>query len=294
MSTLKDNSLLLKKEIKKNFELFSQDNNGIIETEQLNDFINRINSKKKSPFIYNSIKNLTAMKKRENDEGITSEELISYIDNQLNDDKSNEGLKNIFDVFCDSNTGNISWNTFPLIAKELGNNEIAEKLFNIIKQSKMHTKELNFKEFYDIMNNDNETINKTYTFKNNETSEYSENINYNNLNINEYLEDYEEKPTYKQRKLLQKQSGENESDITYSSKKSLQENDDININVEEKFYNNDNNEKTEDNDKSNKRYHRRYRSKKVKSNYNENIENENININNNKSYTKYRKKHPNY
>ena len=35
MSTLKDNSLLLKKEIKKNFELFSQDNNGIIETEQL-------------------------------------------------------------------------------------------------------------------------------------------------------------------------------------------------------------------------------------------------------------------
>ena len=125
MSTLKDNSLLLKKEIKKNFELFSQDNNGIIETEQLNDFINRINSKKKSPFIYNSIKNLTAMKKRENDEGITSEELISYIDNQLNDDKSNEGLKNIFDVFCDSNTGNISWNTFPLIAKELGNNEIA-------------------------------------------------------------------------------------------------------------------------------------------------------------------------
>jgi Ca2+-binding EF-hand superfamily protein len=297
MSTLKDNSLLLKKEIKKNFELFSQDNNGIIETEQLNDFINRINSKKKSPFIYNSIKNLTAMKKRENDEGITSEELISYIDNQLNDDKSNEGLKNIFDVFCDSNTGNISWNTFPLIVKELGNNEIAEKLFNIIKQSKMHTKELNFKEFYDIMNNDNETINKTYTFKNNETSEYSENINYNNLNINEYLEDYEEKPTYKQRKLLQKQSGENESDITYSSKKSLQENDDININVEEKFYNNDNNdnnEKTEDNDKSNKRYHRRYRSKKVKSNYNENIENENININNHKSYTKYRKKHPNY
>ena len=85
------------------------------------------------------------MKKRENKEGITSEELISYIDNQLNDDKSNEGLKNIFDVFCDSNTGNISWNTFPLIAKELGNNEIAEKLFNIIKQSKMHTKELNFK-----------------------------------------------------------------------------------------------------------------------------------------------------
>jgi Ca2+-binding EF-hand superfamily protein len=297
MSTLKDNSLLLKKEIKKNFELFSQDNNGIIETEQLNDFLNSVNSKKTSPFLYNSIKTITTIKKKENEEGISPEEFISFIDNQLNDDKSTEGLKNIFNVFCDSNTGNISWNTFPLIAKELGDNETAEKLLNVIKQSKIYTKDLNFKEFYNIMNsdndkdnnndnnNDNDIIDNNYSFKNND--EASENNNFDNLNINEYLEDYEEKPTYKQRKLLEKQYKGNESDITSSSKNSIQENDDII--VEEKFYDN---QKPEDNDKLNKRYHRRYRSKKVKSNYNNNnIENEN---NTHKSYTKYRKKHPNY
>ena len=53
----------------------------------------------------------------ENEDGISSEEYISYLDNQLNDDRTYEGLKNIFNVFCDSNTGNISWNTFPLVAK---------------------------------------------------------------------------------------------------------------------------------------------------------------------------------
>ena len=139
------------------------------------------------------------------------------------------------------------------------------------------------------MNNDYDEIYKNYTFKNNEISENSENINLNNLNINEYLEDYEEKPTYKQRKLLQKQNKEIESDITSSSKNSFQDNDEII--VEEKYYDKPEDANT-DNDKLNKRYHRRYRSKKIKSNFNDNnLENGN---NTHKSYTKYRKKHSNY
>ena len=292
MSSLKDNTLQYKEEIKNNFESFDPNNRGIIETQELNDFINSINSKKKNPFIYNSIKSLTALKKQENEEGISSEEYISFIDNKLNDDKSNEGLKNIFNVFCDGNTGNISWNTFPLIARELGNNEVADKLLKIIKQSKMYTKELNFKEFFELMNNENDDY-SNYTFKN-ENSENSD-ININNLKINEYL-DIDEKPTYRQRKQILQKLKENESSMTYSSKNSVQDNDEIV--VEEKYYNNQKQEETSkdnDNEKTNKRYHRRYRSKKVKShnnnNLNENLENGN---NSHKSYTKYRKNHINY
>lgn len=292
MSSLKDNTLQYKEEIKNNFESFDPNNRGIIETQELNDFINSINSKKKNPFIYNSIKSLTALKKQENEEGISSEEYISFIDNKLNDDKSNEGLKNLFNVFCDGNTGNISWNTFPLIARELGDNEIADKLLKIIKQSKMYTKELNFKEFFELMNNENDDY-SNYTFKN-ENSENSD-ININNLKINEYL-DIDEKPTYRQRKQILQKLKENESSMTYSSKNSVQDNDEIV--VEEKYYNNQKQEETSkdnDNEKTNKRYHRRYRSKKVKShnnnNLNENLENGN---NSHKSYTKYRKNHINY
>jgi len=296
MSYLKDNTLQYKAEIKNNFESLDPSNNGVIETEKLIDFINSVNSKKNNKFIYNSIKSLTSLKKEENQDGISSEEYISFIDNQLNDDKSNEGLKNIFNVFCDSNTGRISWNTFPLIAKELGDTETADKLLNIIKQSKMYTKELNFKEFFDMMNTEDDSNAQNYTFKVNETSEISENNNnnLNNLNINEYIEDLEERPTYKERKLMQKQNRENDSNITSSSKNSFQDNSEII--VEEKYYDNQrpediNNENENDNDKSNKRYHRRYRSKKVKSNINENPDSGNVS---HKSYTKYRKKHTNF
>ena len=292
MSSLKDNTLKYKEEIKNNFESFDQNNRGIIETKKLNDFINSINTKKKNPFIYNSIKSLTALKKKENEEGISSEEYISFIDNKLNDDKSNEGLKNIFNVFCDGNTGNISWNTFPLIARELGNNEVADQLLKIIKQSKMYEKELNFKEFFELMNNEYDDF-SNYTFKN-ENSENSD-INLNNLKINEYL-DIDEKPTYMQRRQILQKLKENESSMASSSKNSIQDNDEII--VEEKYYNNQRKveiNKDNDNEKTNKRYHRRYRSKKVKShninNLNENYENGNID---HKSYTKYRKNHINY
>ena len=291
MSSLKDNILQYKEEIKNNFESFDPNNKGIIETQKLNDFINSINSKKKNPFIYNSIKSLTALKKQENEEGISSEEYISFIDNKLNDDKSNEGLKNIFNVFCDGNTGNISWNTFPLIARELGNNEIADKLLEIIKQSKMYTKELNFKEFFELMNNEYDDY-SNYTFKN-ENSENSD-ININNLKINEYL-DIDEKPTYKQRRQILQKLKENESSMT-SSKNSIQDNDEIF--VEEKYYNNQRPEevnKDNDYEKTNKRYHRRYRSKKIKNHNSNNLNENDKNVKNqHKSYTKYRKNHINY
>ena len=291
MSKLKDNSLQYKTEIKNNFESLNPDNKGIIEIQKLDDLINIINSKKKNPFLFNFIKSLTVLKKQENEEGISYEEYISYLDNILNDNKSKDGLKNIFNVFCDGDTGNISWITFSLIARELGDNEIAEKLLKKLNQSKLYTKDLNFNEFYELMNNEYEETIKNSNSKNIEISENSENINISNLKINEEVEDYEEKPTYKQRKRMKKII---ESDMTNSSKNSVQENDE-DIIVEEKSYSNQKEDSNTDNEKSNKRYHRRYRSKKVKNNNNnENIENESNNINNHKSYTKYRKNHFNY
>ncbi len=47
MTTLIDNSLQYKTEIKNIFESFDPETNGIIETQKLNDFINSVNSKKK-------------------------------------------------------------------------------------------------------------------------------------------------------------------------------------------------------------------------------------------------------
>ena len=293
MSSLKDETNEYKDEIKSSFKLYNDNKKDIIQTKQFNDFINIVDTKnKKNKFMNDSIKTLIASKQEEKDENISSDEYISYIENKLNNGKTNNELKNIFNVFCDSQTEKISWNSFPLIAKELGNNELSNNLFNLIKQSKLYLKDINYEEFLDIMNaesdEEKENINiksNVDTIENNNFNEEEE--NFENININDYIDNYEEIPTYKERKILLK--NKNKEYDEESSKSINKESDDIII--EEKSSDcrtNDNNE-VDKNTKISKRYHRRYRSKMTPNYNNENNNIENINTNH-KSFNKYRKK----
>ena len=293
MSSLKDETNEYKDEIKNSFKLYNDNKKDIIQTKQFNDFINIVDVKnKKNKFMNDSIKTLIASKQEEKDENISSDEYISYIENKLNNGKTNNELKNIFNVFCDSQTEKISWNSFPLIAKELGNNELSNNLFNLIKQSKLYLKDINYEEFLDIMkaesDEEKENINiksNVDTIENNNINEEEE--NFENIKINDYIDNYEEIPTYKERKILLK--NKNKEYDEESSKSINKESDDIII--EEKSSDcrtNDNNE-VDKNTKISKRYHRRYRSKMTPNYNNENNNIENINTNH-KSFNKYRKK----
>ena len=293
MSSLKDETNEYKEEIKSSFKLYNDNKKDIIQTKQFNDFINIVDVKnKKNKFMNDSIKTLIASKQEEKDENISSDEYISYIENKLNNGKANNELKNIFNVFCDSQTEKISWNSFPLIAKELGNNELSNNLFNLIKQSKLYLKDINYEEFLDIMNaesdEEKENINiksNVDTIENNNITEEEE--NFENIKINDYIDNYEEIPTYKERKILLK--NKNKEYDEESSKSINKESDDIII--EEKSSDcrtNDNNE-VDKNTKISKRYHRRYRSKMTPNYNNENNNIENINTNH-KSFKKKKKK----
>ena len=246
--------------------------------------------------MYDSIKSLIDLKQEEKEENISPEEYISFIENQLNTDKNNNNLKNIFNVFCDSNTQKISWNTFPLIAKELGNEELADNLMNVIRQSKLYSKKINYEEFLDIMNSESDEEKEKIDIKssniddkNNKNSKTDSLNEEENFKINDYIENYEEKPTYKQRKIIANRNKKYEDEISSSSKSINKASDDIII--EEKSEENkiSNYENDNDNEKIIKRYHRRYRSKKIPNN-NENHNSENINLNH-KAINKYRKKH---
>ena len=293
MSSLKDETNEYKDEIKNSFKLYNDNKKDIIQTKQFNDFINIVDVKnKKNKFMNDSIKTLIASKQEEKDENISSDEYISYIENKLNNGKTNNELKNIFNVFCDSQTEKISWNSFPLIAKELGNNELSNNLFNLIKQSKLYLKDINYEEFLDIMNAESDEEKENINIKSNvDTIEnnniYEEDENFENIKINDYIDNYEEIPTYKERKILLK--NKNKEYDEESSKSINKESDDIII--EEKSSDcrtNDNNE-VDKNTKISKRYHRRYRSKMTPNYNNENNNIENINTNH-KSFNKYRKK----
>ena len=293
MSSLKDETNEYKDEIKSSFKLYNDNKKDVIQTKQFNDFINIVDVKnKKNKFMNDSIKTLIASKQEEKDENISSDEYISYIENKLNNGKANNELKNIFNVFCDSQTEKISWNSFPLIAKELGNNELSNNLFNLIKQSKLYLKDINYEEFLDIMNAESDEEKENINIKSNVDTIENNNINeeeenFENIKINDYIDNYEEIPTYKERKILLK--NKNKEYDEESSKSINKESDDIII--EEKSSDcrtNDNNE-VDKNTKISKRYHRRYRSKMTPNYNNENNNIENINTNH-KSFNKYRKK----
>ena len=237
MSKLNNKSLQYKNEIKNSFKSLNSDNNEIIEANQLNECNKILNFKQKNPFLYNSIKSLTSKKSEENDEYISSKEYISYIDDQLNDNESKDNSENIFNVFCEGNKEGFSWTKLAMTAKELGDDDTANKMMKLIEQAKLYNKEIKIDEFQNIINSD-----------------------YDN-DINE-SEEFEDKSN------SQVQHKKEEEDMkTISSK----------------------NEEPKDNDveKTNKRYHRRYRDTKNKTESNDNINNNN---NNYKVYNKYRKK----
>ena len=239
MSNKINKSSQYKEEIKKGFKSYSEDDNEIIETKQLNDINKIMNLNQKNPFLYNSIKNLVNKKSEENDEYITSKEYINNIDEQLNDINSKEGIEHIFNVFCDEKKEGFSWTKLVLTAKELGDDENANKLLKLIEQAKLFNKEINFEEFNDIINenNDNEIKNNIKSL--NESDEYEKNEKYKKIKIKEQKKDEEEEEEMK----------------TLSSK-----NEEINQN---------------ENEKTKKRYHRRYRD--TKNNYENNNNTNNVN-----------------
>ena len=239
MSNKINKSSQYKEEIKKGFKSYSQDDNEIIETKQLNDINKIMNLNQKNPFLYNSIKNLVNKKSEENDEYITSKEYINNIDEQLNDINTKEGIEHIFNVFCDEKKEGFSWTKLVLTAKELGDDENAKKLLKLIEQAKLLNKEINFEEFNDIINEDNDNEIKNNIKSLNESDEYEKNEKYKKIKIKEQKKDEEEEEEMK----------------TLSSK-----NEEINQN---------------ENEKTKKRYHRRYRD--TKNNYENNNNTNNVN-----------------
>lgn len=197
MSKIKNNILQIKTEIRNGFEAFEPGNNGRVETKKISDFNKAMNAKKKYPFIYNSINSLTAQKREENEDDISVDEYISFFDDELSDSKTKEGQKNLFSVFCDDNPNSFSWTKFALTARELGDNEMANKLLKLIEQSKVYIKDINFKEFASILNED-----------------YKKEMRNRNDS-----EDYGEKESYKERKKKKKKVEEDEDMVTISSGK---------------------------------------------------------------------------
>ena len=85
--------------------------------------------------------------------GITFNEFINVINNDLGDKESKEGIRRIFELMTeDPNAEVLNLNQMIKLSKELGENMSDEEIKDmLIKASKNGKPELTFEEFYEIM-----------------------------------------------------------------------------------------------------------------------------------------------
>ena len=138
-------------EIRKGFEMFDVDQTGKISPSELLETFDAMNLKAKNPFIYNLISSLS----EEQDE-VSIDDLISYIDQKLSDNQSSEGINLIFDSLCEPNDDTLTLSTLPHIARESEDIISEKELRYLIERAQMGGEEINFEEFLQIVKENSE------------------------------------------------------------------------------------------------------------------------------------------
>ena len=137
-------------EIKEGFEMFDVENKGQIDPLELKETMEEMNLKEKNPFIYDIISSFCSDKKIKSKGGLSSDDFISYLENEMSNTKDKKGIKTIFNVFSDLDN-KIPMTTFYQTAREVGDEEGGAEIRDLVEKSKTGGKEIDFDEFYDIM-----------------------------------------------------------------------------------------------------------------------------------------------
>jgi len=172
-------------EIIKGFEMFDVENKGIINPFELKETIEEMNLENKNPFLYKLVCIMCSRKDIKSKGGITSEEFISILKDKLSDAESKQGIKTIFDVFSDSDN-KVAIPTFYQVAREVGDEEGAEEIRDLVQKSKTGGKEIDYDEFYDIMKEKiprNKYKYNQYSYKSNKSSNKSKESNHNEYEV---------------------------------------------------------------------------------------------------------------
>ena len=153
-------------EIRKGFEMFDVENKGQINPFELKETMEEMNLKDKNPFLYELISSLCSRKDIKSKGGLTSDDFISILQENISDVESKHGIKNIYHVFSDSDN-KVAMPAFYQVAKEVGDEEGGVEIRNLVELSKTGGKEIDFDEFYDIMK-EKYLMNKysNYSYKN--------------------------------------------------------------------------------------------------------------------------------
>ena len=141
-------------EIKKGFEMFDTDGTGKIIPSEAKEAMDSMGMKEKNPFIYEVIESLCSENQyRNNNNGISIDDLVNYVYQKVNDNETNLGLRQLFDAIKDPDSDTISMHTFIKLAKDYGDDDgmSEEDLRYLLEKTQLGGDSLTFDEFYTIM-----------------------------------------------------------------------------------------------------------------------------------------------
>ena len=193
----------------------SSENPDLINPNEIKTLMDKLELKDKMTFIYNLISELCANKEIRRKGGLSKNDFIIYLENKLSKSESKEGIHTIYNVFTDSKDEILPMTNFCRTAREIGDMEKDEELKELLKESEMTGKELNFEEFNEIMKRD----------ENNKTKK--EEIKYQKQNINNRFA--------KKNKWKKEEKEDSEPSEERSSQKNKRNENENNINNNEEF-----------------------------------------------------------
>ena len=268
-------------EIKEGFEMFDVENKGQIDPLELKETMEEMNLKEKNPFIYDIISSFCSDKNIKSKGGLSSDDFISYLQNEMIDPKGKKGIKTLFNVFSDLDN-KIPMTTFYQTAREVGDEEGGAEIRDLVEKSKTGGKEIDFDEFYDIMSTKSPKEKYNSKKENDEEYEYT----YKNIRNSKNNENNKEEPKTEvvvEKTVIEKVNDEpiKESHYGFSKKYEYDKKDDddkVEIKTTKYTYQStskeldaENSEKAEPTET--KRYHRRFRSNQTNNNLNNNNSN---------------------
>ena len=138
------------------FHMLSSDQNGLVNPKEFKEIMELMNIDEKNPFIYNIINNICSDSSITQKGGIDANDFISLLDQKLNDTSSIEGIQSIFESLCNPSSNTISLQQISQIEKNNEENEILKKL---LSRPEINEKEIDFREFKNIMEIDKDNKN---------------------------------------------------------------------------------------------------------------------------------------
>ena len=133
------------------FEYFDTDKSGKLNLPQVKKVMEEVKFDEANPLIYETIIELSNNKRYK--DGLELNDFLSELDKKVNDTKSEEGLKRVFEVMIDDpDRDTLSKDDFKRIAKNYGDDVTDEEIDQIFDIVEPGSDEISFESFYIIMN----------------------------------------------------------------------------------------------------------------------------------------------